>query len=115
TMVSQATYDQSRDHVFARELDAVNVVGRSLPVAIFEIIGMKDEIPEEKRRLVEHYARGLAAYRARQFKEAYGHFKNALALDPGDGPSKTMQERCREYHKTPPPPDWDGSYTMTSK
>jgi len=115
TMVSNSTFEQAGGLVFGRELDAVNVVGRSKPVGIFEIIGLKDEVPEPKRRLVEHYARGLADYRGRRFKEAYGHFKNALALDPDDGPSKTMIERCREYHKTPPPPEWNGSYTMTSK
>ena len=33
----------------------------------------------------------------------------------GDGPSKTMADRCRYYRQSPPPEDWDCVYEATAK
>ena len=33
----------------------------------------------------------------------------------GDGPSQALKERSEKYLETPPPEDWGGVYTMTSK
>ena len=30
-------------------------------------------------------------------------------------PSLIYLERCKEFKETPPPKDWDGVYTLTSK
>ena len=115
TMISQSTYEQCRDYVVARELDAVNVVGKAEPVVIYELIGLPGEVDNHMEQLIGHYANGLAAYRQQKWKEAIGHFDKALAFNPGDSPSLTMKERCVEYYQTPPPEGWNGAYTMTSK
>ncbi|SHJ02058.1 adenylate cyclase [Desulfatibacillum alkenivorans DSM 16219] len=115
TMISESTYEQCKEYVVARELDAVNVVGKAEPVVIYELLGLTGEVDNHMEQMIEHYANGLAAYRRRQWKEAVGHFDKALAFDPGDPPSLTMKKRCIEYFKTPPAKDWNGAYTMTSK
>ncbi|MDI6795478.1 MAG: adenylate/guanylate cyclase domain-containing protein [Desulfatibacillaceae bacterium] len=115
TMVSEATYDQARHAVAARELDAVNVVGKKEPVKIFEILGLPGKVDPKQTEVNRHYAKGLADYRQRRFDEAMISFSAALATLPEDGPSKVMFARCQEYRKKPPPADWNGAYTMTSK
>ena len=38
-----------------------------------------------------------------------------LELNPADSPSKIYLQRCEHYRQSPPPPDWGGIWTMTSK
>jgi adenylate cyclase len=57
----------------------------------------------------------LQHYRVREFKDALACFEEALALTPGDHPCELYTERCRHFLDTPPPADWDGVWTMTTK
>ncbi len=70
---------------------------------------------ESKRKMLDHYNLGLKLYKKMQFKEALDHFKKALELEPDDGPTKLYITRCNELSKNPPPSDWDGVFTMTTK
>ncbi len=72
-------------------------------------------LTEELKQLLENYNKGLELYRARKFEEALTYFKKALEVRPEDGPSKLYVQRCEEYIKNPPPPDWDAIVTMTTK
>jgi adenylate cyclase len=67
------------------------------------------------REIVDNYQKGLYAYRGQDWDNAVNFFNAVLALDPDDGPSKTMLERCGELKADPPGEDWDGSYTMRTK
>jgi hypothetical protein len=70
---------------------------------------------ESKKKMLDHYNQGLRLYKKMQFKEALGQFKKALELEPDDGPTKLYISRCIELDKHPPPSDWDGVFTMTTK
>ncbi len=72
-------------------------------------------ITKEKEQLLKFYNLGLAAYKQRKWDEAIGNFEEALKIDPADGPSELYLERARNYKETPPPEDWDGVFTMTTK
>ena len=72
-------------------------------------------ITEEKRQVLELFAAGRKQYKLMQFAEAREAFLKALALDPSDSPSKVYVERCEYYIANPPPEDWDGAFTMTTK
>jgi len=65
--------------------------------------------------VVERYAEGIRHYRARQFKDALSYFKEALTLNPADHPSRLYVERSEHFIAAPPPPGWDGVWTMTTK
>ncbi len=70
---------------------------------------------EELKNLLEHYNQGLTLYRERKFKDAKKSFKKVLEIRSNDGPSKLYIERCDTLIKDPPPTDWDGVVTMTTK
>lgn len=72
-------------------------------------------ITEQKKQVVELFAAGRKNYKLMQFKEARDYFSKALEIDPADGPSKVYVDRCTYYIDNPPPEDWDGVFTMTSK
>lgn len=72
-------------------------------------------ISEEKKTVLDMFARGRKLYKLMQFAEAKTFFDKALEADPSDGPSKVYQQRCEHYIETPPPEDWDGVFVMTTK
>jgi tetratricopeptide (TPR) repeat protein len=72
-------------------------------------------ITKEKEEVLRLYNAGLDAYKKRKWDEAIDFFEKALKVDPNDGPSKLYLDRCQQYKLTPPPDDWDGVFTMTTK
>jgi len=72
-------------------------------------------ITQEKKKALELFAEGRKLYKLMQFADAENKFGEALAADPSDSPSKVYKERCAYYIANPPPEDWDGVFTMTTK
>ena len=72
-------------------------------------------ITKETEELLKYYNLGLTAYKQQKWDEAIKAFEMALKIDAEDGPSKLYLERSEEYKKNPPPADWDGVFTMTTK
>jgi adenylate cyclase len=72
-------------------------------------------ITKEKEELLKYYNLGLVAYKQHKWDEAIRAFEHALTIDPNDGPSGVYLTRTKQYKITPPPPDWDGVFTMTTK
>ena len=70
---------------------------------------------ENKKKMLELYNQGLDLYKQMKFKEALVSFQKALEHEPEDGPTKLYISRCIELSRNPPPPDWDGVFTMTTK
>ena len=115
SMISGFTYDQVADDVEARELDLIRVVGKREAVRVYELMERRGKLDEERTELVARYNRGLELYKALKFKEAIDAFREAVEIAPLDGPSLTYIDRCEDYLQQPPPSDWDGVYTLTSK
>ncbi len=114
-MISETTYAEVRDAVEVRELDLLRVKGKNKPITVYELLSRKGELNPEKAAVVDAFEQGLALYRDLDFPKAEEFFIRALNLDPKDGPSGTYLERCRAYRQTPPPPDWDRVFTLTTK
>ncbi len=99
-----------------REIDRLRVQGKQEPVAIYEAMDhLDDETLPNLTPTVERYAEGIRRYRAREWKDALTCFREALTLRPDDRPSRIYLERCEHFLDSPPPDDWDGVWTMTSK
>jgi adenylate cyclase len=115
-LISESTRVELANKTLLREIDLLRVQGKKEPVAIFEAM---DHLTEETfpnlSPAVERYAEAIRHYRAREFKDALAGFRETLVLNPGDKPSRLYVERCEHFIASPPPPDWDGVWTMTSK
>lgn len=72
-------------------------------------------ITDQKKQVLELFAAGRKQYKLMQFAQARDFFRKALDIDPSDSPSKVYVERCAYYLENPPPEDWDGVFTMTTK
>jgi len=115
TMISDSTFQAAGEWIRARELDAIKVVGKAEPVKIYELLGYPADLDDPMIQAAETYRRGLQAYRARQWESARQFFEAALSVRPEDTPNRTMLDRCHVYQTDPPPSDWDGSFSMTTK
>jgi class 3 adenylate cyclase len=115
-MISEFTLEHCKSDVVVREVDLIRVKGKTAPVRIYEVLGRADDgLPEELKKAVEYYMRGLGAYRSQQWQAGIEEFRRVLEMRPDDGPSLTYLKRCNEYIAAPPPEDWDGVYVMTTK
>ncbi len=124
TQVAKETVELAGDDFLWRELDTIRVMGKSVPVTSYDLLGLKDSAPDFLEELAEKFALALSLYKAQRFEEALGTFKETLELEyqrfpelkgVKTNPSEIYIERCEEYIKVPPPPNWDGVWTLTSK
>jgi adenylate cyclase len=115
-LICDATWAAVKHHAAAREIDLIRVRGRDMPVAIHETLGhhSEDSFPHRQDALGA-FNEGLIRYRQRDWVGALQCFGQALAANPGDGPSRIYRERCEIYRNTPPPAEWDGVWTLQSK
>ncbi len=98
-----------------REIDLINVKGKSEPARIFELLGDHDAVAVDLLRLRDDYALGLAAYRNRDWDTAERMFGGCIRLRPQDRASMLMLERTGMLRINPPPADWAGVWHMEEK
>ncbi|HPS87778.1 MAG TPA: CHASE2 domain-containing protein [Spirochaetota bacterium] len=114
-MISENTYTNVKDHVDVRKLDTIRVIGKTEPIVIYELFGIKGTLPQKVYDVIELYNKGLEMFGEHQWKKALKFFTDALEILPDDGPSKTYVGRCEDYMKKPPSKNWDGVYSLKSK
>lgn len=114
-MVSEDTYNEAKDLFEARELDIIEVVGKSHPVRVYEILNEKGQLVDEAANLLKLYSEGIALYHERKFADALTKFEEILKIYPTDGPSKLYRQRCEVLRDFPPKDDWDGVFKMGNK
>ncbi len=105
-LVSDDTRRAAGDAVVTRELEVLGVYGRAEPLPVHELVGLAGEVPPGTMEVLDAFAKGLAAYRGRDFEMAAVYFGAALDVDPADGPSRLYLERCQAFVASPPPADW---------
>lgn len=128
TMVTEATKlaceEYSGDSVVFRYLDRIVVKGRSLPVRIYELVGIKSDLTSRTRECLDWFARGMERYLAQDWVGAAECFSRSEPLEPNHPdrhagaeitPSHVYLQRCAQMALHPPGPEWDGTYLMKEK
>ncbi|HEY5292216.1 MAG TPA: GAF domain-containing protein [Burkholderiales bacterium] len=112
-LICSQTYARMKERTPVREIDLIRVRGMETPVAIYEAIGhhTEDSFPHREAALAA-FTEGLSRYRGREWGNAARCFRDALAANPKDGPSRIYLDRCEIFRSTPPAPDWDGVWSM---
>lgn len=128
TMCSEATRlaceQHGGDRVVFRPLGRIVVKGRTQPVPIHEIVGLKENVGAGLRECLDLFASGLERYHARDWNGAREFFTRSAVLEsnqpdrtPGvtSNPSLVYLRILDDYSRQPPPADWDGVYQMKEK
>src|SRR5690606_7291762 len=103
-------------HMFLlRELDDIQVKGKTRPVKIFEVVRTNKSSKESLLSLVTHFESGLHLYRKQAWQEAKSEFETCLQLFPADGPAQEFIRRCNYLEEHAPENNWDGVWVMNTK
>jgi len=115
TIISETTYAGAKDRVAARTLGRVRVVGKETPIKIYEPLAETGKLSPEWAKGLPLYEAGVAAFDARKYEEALGHFQKFAELLPDDGPGQLYLGRCQEYAVIAPDAAWEGVFNLTAK
>lgn len=103
-LISDKTKNLLPDNILCRKIDTVMVVGQHTPVEVYEPVL---EMPV----FTERYNKGILLYSKGNFQDALTIFESIK----NDSPSNTMATRCKNFIKDGAPPNWDGTWVLTSK
>lgn len=112
-LVTQPTVDADPVHAFMK-IDDVLVKGKVLPVAIYEPLGDKADLPESTRQDAAAFEAAFAHYQ----QQAWDAAETALRELNARSPRKLIDiylERIAHFRAEPPPADWDGVFVYTTK
>jgi adenylate cyclase len=107
-IVSENTIIGTEDIFYKRELGSIAVKGKQLPVKIFELIGVKENMESDRQELLSVFQQGRSLYNQKKWSEAARVFDELLRKYPQDGPTEFYKRRC-EYMISNPhlTEDWD--------
>ncbi|MDG4476916.1 CHASE2 domain-containing protein [Thiovibrio frasassiensis] len=111
--ISEYTKTALGEGFYCRLLDLVRVKGKEIPVRIYEPLCEGEPEPELKKE-TELFAAALHHYANREFQEAA---EIILALNNAHPtPLYALYlDRLSHFAANPPPEDWDGAFTFTTK
>ena len=108
-MVSEMTFKMLGDEFAAREISKVLVVGKKVPIRVYEPM-FKDDFAA-KADTLKAFGEALQLYYDGKFADALAIFSKLSHDDP---PSASYTQRCKDLIEKPPQ-NWDGVWAMTEK
>ena len=111
----EADYGEHKGEIVVRKLDRVRVVGKTVPVQLYNVIGFRSEVSSNHLEEIELFHEALDLYLNRKFSEAGKMFVQANAMLPEDQTALVFADRCKSYMQKGVPEDWDGIMNLTSK
>ncbi|MGB9836286.1 MAG: CHASE2 domain-containing protein [Candidatus Saccharicenans sp.] len=110
-LMGQNTWELVREYFVARPVDLIRVVGKTEPVAVYELLSEREAATPELEQRIELFSRARALYLEGRWDEAQKLFES-LSPDPL---SAVYAERCQLMKLNPPPEDWDGIFILKEK
>lgn len=112
-IISEFTREAIGELFFCRCIDLVRMKGKEHPVKIYQPLVEGPPSPA-LREEVQSFEQALAAYRQRRFAEAETLLRPLAAKKPCRLYSLYL-ERLQAFSQSPPPEDWDGVFSFTTK
>ncbi|NKB72693.1 MAG: CHASE2 domain-containing protein [Candidatus Latescibacteria bacterium] len=114
-MLSHDTYQLVADHFLARELDLVQVKGKTVALQVYELVAQRQALEADQALgWMAQYGEALGLYRAGQWQAAMEGFRDLAEGDWADPPARIMQQRCAALLAAPPD-HWDGVFVLEEK
>jgi adenylate cyclase len=115
-LISENTVRRLKGTYRIREVDRVQVKGKTQSVEVYEVLDYyTEETYPNLMEVVNHFRDGLALYRRREWDRAIARFEEALRLNPNEKLCVMYVERCVCFREEPPGDDWDGGWIMKTK
>lgn len=108
-IVSDAVYDQIKDHFILRMIDCVVVKGRTQSSYLYELLS--DDIAKVAFDFTTYRAefeKSFTAYQEQRWKDALASFKRCIKIYHEDTIAPIFIKRCNYFKLHPPGPKWNG-------
>ena len=109
----------AKDRFAIVEIDFIRVKGKNEPEIVYAVFGREDLLHSEQFQTLRNLnIELLANYRSRDWDSALGALERLLKVDIEGrlkGCCEIYAERIAAFRLTPPPDNWDGVYTLTTK
>lgn len=112
-MVSRDVYDEAKSEIYARFLGSIRVVGKAIPVEVYEPVCSLAEKEIMESPLYANYEKGVKYFYNKEYRQAAEFFSASLKADPQDGPSSFYLELSKKYIAGDD--GFDGVFNLTSK
>jgi adenylate cyclase len=113
-LVGENTRAAAPEFVY-RELDLVRVKGKDRPVAIFEPLGLADEVGQAVLDEIGLFQQMLSLYRKQEWDKAASQLSALLQVAPQARLYEVYLERVAYYRANPPGENWDGVFIFKTK
>jgi len=110
-LVGEDTNEEVKDQIVTREVDLIRVVGRKKPVRVFEILGERGEVGEEKIESIAAFEQVLEVYREGDWDEALSLFQKL----ENDMLAQMYADRCQKLLESGDREGWTGVYELKEK
>jgi adenylate cyclase len=112
-LVGEQAVKLTREQFVYRTVDLMTVKGKTKPVEVFSLLSDRSQpVPA----WLATYHAAVKLYRSKKFSEAAASFESARQqIGAEDFLCEMYLSRCAAYTLSPPPEDWDGSFTLADK
>ncbi|MDR2403592.1 MAG: hypothetical protein LBD78_06135 [Spirochaetaceae bacterium] len=114
-MISEYTRKKIGDEFILRSLDRVRVVGINTPLRLYELLELAEQAPAPLLDTLVIWEQALRHYEKGNFREAVRLFRSVADRNREDDTARLYINRCEEFLRNPPQPDWQGIHTLTRK
>jgi adenylate cyclase len=112
-LIGEQVEKLTREHFVYRAVDLLTVKGKTRPVEVFGLLSDNSVPPPA---WLETYHIAVKMYRRREFREAIDRFRfTREQMGGSDFLCDMYISRCEAYQISPPPENWDGSFTLSEK
>jgi len=113
-MISEDVHNEAKNKIAARFLGKIRVVGKAIPVNVYEPLYRIDDKDNPLKIIFDKYQKGIEHFYKKEYEKAISRFSEILASNPEDGPSSFYKELSENYVKNGDK-DFDGVFNLTSK
>ena len=113
-LVGETTRQAVPEFVY-REVDLVRVKGKEHPVAIFEPVGLVEEVGKDVQDELKLFHQVLRLYRKQDWDKAELQLLSLHNMSPQSKLYQVYAERVAYYRNNPPGENWDGVFIFKTK
>ncbi len=110
-LISQEVYERVRERMECMLVDRVEVRGHEEPVLVYELMGLRGEVPERQMEAARFYEDAFKMYSEHRFEEAAWRFRMGAEQYPErEQLFNLFALRAMNYVVEPPEGQWDGVF-----
>ncbi|MDJ0974676.1 MAG: adenylate/guanylate cyclase domain-containing protein [Planctomycetota bacterium] len=114
-MIGPSTYEEAKEHILAKRLADIVVMGKKEAVRVYELVAMKDDATGAEKGHVTAFNTAVEALLAGDLEAARPALGAAESTRPGDGPTAWMRGLLERMEAGEAPSPWSGRLVLDSK